>query len=219
MGFYGRAQDCAGMKIKSGTGYELQSYNARDKPNGRIVYRFKDVRKEGGATVVDVEMQSIDEKGKAASPTVLKYTCTGNELIIDMSGMAQMTNGTMRDGEMRMKINELPYPAKLSAGQKLKDGQMSADFYSNGSKMMEMNLTMANRQVEGPENLTTPAGTFTAYKVSGDMNVDNRTMGIPIRVNFRTVSYRTNDLLFDVKTETYNKSGKLMGYTILSKVL
>jgi hypothetical protein len=88
---------------------------------------------------------------------------------------------------------------------------------SKGSTLMTMNMTMSNRQVESKAALTTPAGTFDAYKVTSDMSFENRMMGIPIRGTMRTVSYRAVNQLFDVKSETYNKNGKLVGYTLLSK--
>ncbi|RYF54973.1 MAG: hypothetical protein EOO39_38625 [Cytophagaceae bacterium] len=95
---------------------------------------------------------------------------------------------------------------------------MEADMLSGGNSMMTMNMTMTNRQVDSQESITTPAGTFNAYKITADISLDNRAMGIPIRSSLKSVSYRTNELLFDVKSETYNKNGKLMGYTMLSKI-
>ena len=125
--------------------------------------------------------QFEDEKGNQRPPYPIHYTCTGNELVADMSGMLQgMQNGGMKDMEMKLKTNKLVYPDKLSAGQKLSDGQMEAEMSSNGNTMMNMNMTMANRQVEGKETITTPAGTFDAYKISSDVNFENRVMGIPI---------------------------------------
>jgi hypothetical protein len=44
-------------------------------------------------------------------------------------------------------------------------------------------------------------------------------MGMPIRATMKTVSYRATNQIFDIKTETYNKNGKLMGYSVLSKIL
>lgn len=211
------AQDCLGVTFKSGMNYELSMYNAKEKPTGKIVYQVKDVRREGPATVMDITAQFQDEKGKQLSPYTIHYTCTGDELVADMSGMMQSMQSGLKDGEMRMKSNKLVYPGKLSVGQKLSDGQMEAEMLSNGSSMMTMNMTMSNRQVEGKAPITTPAGTFDTYKVTSDMNFENRMMGIPIRGTMRVVSYRAANQLFDVKSETYNKNGKLMGYSLLSK--
>ena len=214
----GRAQDCLGVTFKTGMNYELSLFNAKDKPTGKIVYRVKDVRREGPSTVMDIAAQFEDEKGKRQTPYTIHYTCTGDELVADMSGMMQaMQNSGMKDMEMRLKTNQLIYPGKLSVGQKLADGHMETEMLSKGSTMMTMNMTMSNRQVESKDPITTPAGTFDTYKVTSDMSFENRMMGIPIRGTMRTVSYRAANQLFDVKSETYNKSGKLMGYSLLSK--
>ncbi|WP_266368613.1 TapB family protein [Tellurirhabdus rosea] len=212
------AQDCGDFKVKAGTGFELLSYNARDKMNGRLVYTFKNIRREGGSTVMDVVMNTFDEKGKGTGEYTLHYLCNGNEIIADLSPMVQQNNPAMKNMEMKMKVNELAYPTRFTVGQKLKDGRLEAEMFNNGSKMMDMNLLMANRQVESRESLTIPAGTYNAFKLNSDMNIENRTMGIPIKMTMKTVSYRVEDVLFDLKTETY-RNGKLIGYTVLNKIL
>lgn len=213
------AQSCMGMTFKPGMRFELSQFNAKDKPIGKISYQVNDVHKEGASTVMDIVAQVEDEKGKQRPPYTIHYTCTGNELIADMSGMMQaMQNSGMRDTEMKLKTNKLVYPGKLSVGQKLSDGQMEVDMNTNGNTMMTMNMVMANRQVESQAPLTTPAGTFDAYKISSDMNIENRVMGMPIRSTMHVVSYRADNQLFDIKSETYNKGGKLMGYSLLTKV-
>ncbi|MCX6217154.1 hypothetical protein [Spirosoma sp.] len=213
-----QAQTCLGMTFKTGTNFEISQFSAKEKPMGKITYQVKDVRKEGSSTVMDITAQFQDEKGNQRPPYLIHYTCTGNELVADMSGMMQaMQNGGMKDMEMKLKTNKLIYPGKLSVGQKLNDGQMEVEMSSNGSTMMNMNMVMANRQVESKDPITTPIGTFDAFKVSSDVNFENRVMGIPVRSTMRVVSYRTDNQLFDIRSETYNKNGKLMGYSLLTK--
>ncbi len=213
------AQDCLGMTFKPGMGYEMQSFSAKDKPNGRMTYLVRNVRKEGGATLIEIEFQAFDEQNKARqAPSKIQYSCTGDELVADLSGMAMGGGQTPKDTEMKMKVNKLAYPRTLTDGQKLPDGQMEADFYKNGSVMVEMTMQIANRLVGPKESMTTPAGTFEVNKVSADMDMKNRVMGIGIPMSMKSVSYRAANTIFDVRTETYNKSGKLMGYTVLTKV-
>ncbi|MVM40872.1 hypothetical protein GO730_29555 [Spirosoma sp. HMF3257] len=214
-----QAQDCLGMALKTGMNFELSQFNAKEKPIGKVLYQVKDVHKEGGSTVMDISAQFEDEKGKQRPPYTIHYTCTGDELIADMSGMMQaMQSGGMKDMEMKMKANKLVYPGKLTVGQKLSDGQMEAEMSSGGGgPMATMSMTMANRQVEGKESITTTAGTFDTFKISSDVNFENKVMGIPIRNTMRVVTYRTENQLFDIKSESYNKNGKLMGYSLLTK--
>ncbi|MCK8490505.1 MULTISPECIES: hypothetical protein [Spirosoma] len=215
-----RAQDCMGIALKSGMSFELSTFNAKDKPTGKITYQVKDVHKEGSSTVMDIVAQFQDEKGNQRPPYPIHYTCTGDELVADLSGMAQGMQSSMKDMEMKLKTNKLVYPRKLSVGQKLDEGKMEADILTNGTPMMNMMMTMSNRQVEGQESVTTPAGTFDTYKITSDISYENRPLAIPIpiRGTMRVVSYRSNNQLLDIKSENYNKNGKLMGYTLLSKV-
>lgn len=214
-----QAQDCLGMTFKTGMSFELTHFNAKEKPIGKVLYEVKDVHKEGSSTVMDISALFENEKGKQQTPYLIHYTCTGTELVADMAGMMQaMQAGAMKDMEMKLKTNKLIYPGKLSVGQKLSDGQMEAEMSSGGGgPMATMSMTMANRQVEGKESITTPAGTFDTYKIASDVNFENRVMGIPIRNTMRVVTYRTDNQLFDIKSESYNKNGKLMGYSLLTK--
>lgn len=208
-----------GIAFKAGMNFEMSQFSAKDKPMGKINYQVKDVHKEGSSTIMDITAQVQDEKGNQRPPYTIHYTCTGDELVADMSGMMQaMQASTLKDMEMKLKTNKLIYPGKLSVGQKLSDGQMEVDMVSNGSTMMNMNMVMANRQVESKDPITTPAGTFDTYKISSDVNFENRVMGMPIRSTMHVVSYRADNQLFDIKSETYNKSGKLLGYSLLTKV-
>jgi hypothetical protein len=78
-------------------------------------------------------------------------------------------------------------------------------------------MKIMNRIVEGKEKLSVPAGTFDVFKITSDMNVSTKTV-MKIGFDFQSVSYRAKDILWDIKTETYRK-GKLMGTTVLSKLL
>ncbi|MGF7215292.1 hypothetical protein GGR92_001432 [Spirosoma lacussanchae] len=215
----GKAQNCLGVPLKTGQSFEMSMFNAKDKPTGKVTYQVTDMRREGSQTLVDITVQMTDEKGRQQAPYTVRYTCTGSELLADLSGLAQtMQNAGMKDTQIKLKTNQLVYPGQLTVGQKLSDGQMEADMITNGSNMMEMSLVMSNRQVEAQQPVTTPAGTFNAYKISSDLSLTNRVMGMPIRSTMRVVSYRTTDQLLDIRSETYNKSGKLMAYTLLSRV-
>ena len=213
------SQTCLGLTFKPGMTYELLSYSAKDKPNGRMLYTVKDVRREGAATIIELEFQMTDEKGKSqVNPSMVKYTCTGTEMIADLSGMMNASAGSLKNSEVRMKTNQLAYPAKLVSNVKLPDGLMESELYTDGNKMMDMTISMANRQVGNQESITVPAGTYNAWKISSDSEMKNRVMGMGLPAfRMQTVSYRTNDVLMDIRTETY-RNGKLVGYTVLGKI-
>jgi hypothetical protein len=68
--------------------------------------------------------------------------------------------------------------------------------------------------VVGKESITTPAGTYDCYKITSDIATQTQ-MGIKMNINVSSIEWITSKLGV-VKSESYNKNDKLMGYTILS---
>jgi len=103
----------------------------------------------------------------------------------------------------------------LSVGQTLKNASLKGEGAS-GPLAIVINMLISNRKVESQEKLTIPAGTFDAYKISSDMNMETK-MGLGVKMDFHTISYRAPGVLWDLKSETYRK-GKLMATTELTKI-
>jgi hypothetical protein len=72
-----------------------------------------------------------------------------------------------------------------------------------------------NRKVEAKEDITTPAGNFTCYKISYDMESSTKVMGMNNKVNLKGVDY-VSEGTGVVKTESYNKKGSLSSYSLLT---
>jgi len=73
-----------------------------------------------------------------------------------------------------------------------------------------MNVWITNRKVEAIEDITTPAGTFTCYKISSD--VETKMM---MKISIKSVEWYAKNV-GTVRTESYNNNGKLTGYTLLT---
>ncbi len=210
------AQECMGLKIKTGAGYEMTMYDSKDKATATMTYTFKNVRQEGASTVVDVDMLMTSSKGKTMPVSTIHYTCNGNEVVVDMAGMGGGAS-PMKDMEMKIVNNNISFPKTLSENTKLTDGTLETEAGNNGTTLMKMNIAVTNRKVEGKQSLTTPAGTFTVYKITSDIAMENRVMGMPIRNQMHSASYRANDVLYDIRTENFDKNGKLSSYSMLTK--
>lgn len=212
------AQKCLGVSVKAGMGFEMTSYNAKDKPTGKIVYTIREVTSNNGATVMKIELQSFDAKDKPQVANSYQCQCKGNEMMIDMTSlMASQENPMLKDAKMTFTSNDLVYSDSYSVGATLKDASLNGEgTMGNGGMALAYSMTLKNRKVLAQENLTVPAGTFNAYKVSSDMTMSTKTI-VNLSFDFQTVSYRAPEVLWDIKTETYRKD-KLMGYTVLSKI-
>lgn len=212
-----QAQKCMGINIKPGMGFEMTNYTAKDKPTGKIIYTVKDVISDNGATVMQMELQSFDAKDKPQMTNSYQCRCKGNELMIDMTAMmASQENPMLKDAQMTFTSNDLIYGDSYTVGSTLKDASLNGQGTMSGGMTIAYSMSLKNRKVVGQENLTVPAGTFNAYKVTSDMTISNKTI-VNLSFDFQTVSYRTPEVLWDIKTETYRKD-KLMGYSLLTKV-
>lgn len=211
-----RAQECMGIVLKEGSGFEMVTSNEKGKQTGRLLYKIKKVSKSGADTVIDIDVESFDAKGKSQMANSMQMRCNGNELRVDASTMMlQDQNKQYEAFDMKFTSKDVIFPAKLSVGQTLPDASLHGEG-SSGPMAMTTDMTITNRKVEAQETVTVPAGTFDTYKVTSDMNVTSKTL-VKIALDFNTVSYRSAQVLWDVKTETYRK-GKLIGISELSKI-
>jgi hypothetical protein len=103
-------------------------------------------------------------------------------------------------------------PSDLEPGMELNDGfievMVKMDYMTT-----EINARAFYREVIGKEEVTTPAGTFEAWKIEG--NVESKFAFM--RVAFRTVEWYVENIGV-VKSESYDNKGKKMGHTELKSI-
>lgn len=210
------AQDCVGVAVKAGSGFEMNNYDGKGKPTGKLVYKIASVTPEGGKTVFAIDLESFNTKGKSEMKNTYKMTCDGNVMLLDASSLVSAEQmKSFENMEMKFTYDNIEYPTKLSVGQKLKDASVKGDGKS-GPLPITFKMLIHDRMVTAQEKLTTPAGSFDAFKITSDMTMETL-MGMNMKFEINTVSYRAPGVIWDVKTETYRK-GKLMGYSELTKI-
>ncbi|NIJ53094.1 TapB family protein [Dyadobacter arcticus] len=210
------AQECMGFNLKEGSGFEMNNFDGKGKPSGKLIYKIAKIASEGASTVFSVDMESLDTKGKSQLKNSYKLKCTGNVLIMDASSMINQEQlKSFQNMEMKFTYDNIEYPTKYSVGDKLKDASVKGEGKS-GPMGITYNMHIKNRTVASQEKLTVPAGTYDAYKINSDLNME-MVMGFPVKMEMQTISYRAPGIIWDLKTETYRK-GKLMAYSELSKI-
>lgn len=210
------AQECVGLTMKAGSGFEMNNFDGKGKPTGKLIYKIASVTKEGASTVFTIDMESVDNKGKSELKNTYKMKCDGNVLMLDASSLISKEQmKSFENTEMKFTYDNIEYPAKLAVGQKLKDASVKGDGTS-GPLAITFKMLIHNREITAQEKLTTPAGTFDTFKILADMTMETK-MGMNMKFEMNTVSYRAPGVIWDVKTETYRK-GKLMAYSELSKI-
>ena len=96
-------------------------------------------------------------------------------------------------------------------GQTLKDANLKITLNMSGIKM-NMTLDMLNRTVDAKESVTTASGTFDCFQLSY-----NTEMKMGMKMKFKIKEWIAEGVGV-VKSETYNKKGKSMGYSELTSI-
>lgn len=210
------AQNCIGVTLKEGSGYEMANYDGKGKLLGTSVYKVKKVSEADGFTVVEMDFQSLDAKGRSEMGSTYTLKCNGDQLFIDAKSLlGAKQQKSFGDAEMKFTAKDLVFPMKYKVGETLPDGSLNGSGTS-GPMTIVMDIKIKDRKVVSQEKITTPAGSFDSYKVTSLMNITSKTF-MNVSFDFDVVSFRSPGVLWDVKSETYQK-GKLVATTELTKV-
>jgi hypothetical protein len=212
IGFAAFSQDCeAYFPMKEGAYLETRSYDVKDKLQG--ISRMTVLQKQtaGPRVSVTVDVKSLDDKEKEVMNTTMEVYCENGIFYIDMKKfLDQQTMESFKDMEVAMESENMEFPSSLQPGQTLKDARITVSASSGGMKLFSMNVWITNRKVEAIEDITTPAGTFSCYKISSD--VETKMM---MKISVKSVEWYARNV-GTVRSESYNDKGKLTGYTLLT---
>lgn len=210
------AQNCMGVELKAGSGFEMNSFDGKGKAIGTMVYKITDVKSGSGNTIISVAVEMFNSKGKSESKNSYSMKCDGNTLTMDAKSLINEEQmKSFKDMQMQFTSKDIELPNNMSVGQQLKDASLEGHGMS-GPIPISFSMQNVNRKVEKKESITVPAGTFDAFKVTSDINMETK-MGVGMKMEMQSISYRAPGVIWDIKTETYKK-GKLMGSTVLAKI-
>jgi hypothetical protein len=213
------AQECKGFYYLGAGKVEMTMYDKKGKESGKGVYTISNVKKSGGTTTADFTSEISDEKGKSLSKGSGKYKCSGGILYIDAKvAMPQDQMSMYKDMDIKAPEVFIEYPSTLSSGLALKDANFKMEVYNKGALYSTTTFDQVNRKVEGKETIITPAGTFECWKITydGKFKATMAPMNIGIPFNFKGTEWFAPGFGI-VKTETYNKNGKILGSTLITK--
>jgi len=208
-----QAVDCnAYMPSETGTVMEQTMYNKKGKALGKNVMELVLVEQKDKETHFKVHQKSLDKKGNITFETDLGYKCVDDIFYIDMSSfMSGEAMGAYGEMDLTVTMDEIDIPVNAQPGQMLKDGNLQMKI--GGMPMnMTIKVDVINRKVEAVESITTPAGTFDCVKISQDVVTK-----MMMTVKAHSVDWYAKGVGV-VRTESYNKKGKLTGYTELTRL-
>lgn len=194
--------------FNEGTTFQITSYDKKGKKQSVVDYSISNVTNNTATFNTTV----YDAKGKEVTTTNYNITCEDDVVSIDFNSLiSPELFAQYEDMEMDVSGTNIEIPNNLSVGQTLKDADMLMTIKIGGMNM-KMNMNLINRKVESKETITTSAGSFECYAISYTSEFK---MGI--KQTFMAKDYIAEGV-GTVRSESFNKNGKLMGYSELTQI-
>lgn len=211
------AQDCKNFYYMTDNAVvEMSIYNDKEELMGKQVYKIAEVEKKGSDLVSTFTTSFLDKDGKEVSTSQGKFKCNGVTIGLDMKMNIPGAPAGNMSAKMKSSDAYLSYPTTLRVGQFLADGAFHMESEVNGMPMV-LDLKISERKVEAKESITTTAGTWDCFKISYNIEMKASVMGAGIPMELKATEWFAPGFGM-VKTMSYNKNGKLMGSTLITKL-
>jgi len=200
---------------KEGTVLIYKSFDKKDKETSTVKYTITHLNMNGNDMDITYLIESLDPKEKLVFKEEITIQQKGDKLYFDMSNFvnkaAFQQNGEI-PAEIQITGNNLEVPSNPRPGDVLPDANVEMAM-KLGFINMKMSAQVTNRKVEAIEDITVKAGTFKGYKFSSEVN--SVVMGM--KVNSKNIDWYAKGVGI-LKTESYDKNGKLQSYTELQEI-
>ena len=208
-----QAQDCKFyIPSKVGSKLKYENFDKKDKLTGSTVQTVIANSVIDGVQTVKLRNEYYAPDADTAYVRELSFKCINGEFVVDMqSYISENTLTPYSNMETKIDVDNMSIPAKMSVGQVLGNGKVDLTVFNNGMKLITISVNVKNRKVEAIENITTPAGTFEAYKITYDIETK-----MLFTIKAKSAEWYVKDI-GAVRTESYNKKGKLTSYTVLTE--
>ena len=196
-----------------GAKWEITNYSAKGKETGKVANELVDIVKSGSEIKFTIKTTSYDKKGEETFSNTFDAYCKNGKFEFDM---AFKMNGealqAYEDMDIEVDASEFQIPSMDAApGTLLKDGSLVVDVASNSVHMFKMTVLITDRKVEAREEIKTPAGSFDCLKLSQKISTK-----MIIGIEASSIEWYSKEVGM-VRSESYNKKGKLNGYSELTK--
>ncbi|WP_282086987.1 hypothetical protein [Aquimarina algiphila] len=211
------AQNCDEVLfMKKGAILTYTDYNKKGKELNSTVHETTSVTQENNLYTAIIQATRKDQKNKETFTTSFKTRCEGGLFSVDMMrffNYDKLSEQQQKGLKLKIDGDVLEFPVNSKVGDQMDDGHITIKLNSEGFTLITMTFDIKNRKIVGEESITTPAGTFDCQKVTFDFESK---FGI-IKVKGSGIEWYHDNVVV-IKSESYNKKGKLTGYHQLTKV-
>jgi uncharacterized protein DUF3108 len=196
--------------LKNGTNWTISNYDAKGKLQSKTIQKVSAYKESSSGFEATFDITSVDKKGEQTLAGSSTITCENGVVYFDMNDMfPDETIESMQSFEMTIDGTNLELPNNLEAGQVLKDANINLRIEA-APMQMNFKIDVTDRKVLAEENIKTPAGDFSCFKIT--QKIYMKTIG---KIEVNSIEWYAKGVGM-VKSESYNKKGKLSAYSILT---
>ena len=149
-----------------------------------------------------------------AIPTLRAEGLRGGVLYFDASSLLDPASMSAYESmDVKVTGDNLELPLNSGPGTELADGGVTATISSGGVKILTLSVNLTNRKIQARETVETPAGSFECIKYTYDARTE---MGF-VKMDISGIEWY-NRKHGTIRSESYDKKGKLSGYTVLESI-
>lgn len=196
---------------------QITLFDADGSKTGLQTWKISNVTNDAGGLKSTVNVTMTDGKGQEISKGSGVYKCSGSKLLADVRLSMPQDQLQKNSGTTQAQVDNsyIEYPTTLSEGMVLPDAFFDLEVNTSGIPST-VKYEMKNRKVSAKEKISSDAGSWEAYKITYDAQIKIKMIGIGIPVVMKTIEWFVPNFGI-VKSETYNKKGKLKGSSLLTK--
>jgi hypothetical protein len=198
---------------KEGAELSYTNYDKKERITGKSTQKLTKLSSSSNSISAEVMVSAYDKKDKLITESTMSVKCQDGVFSASMERfLASESMAAYQNMDVEIEGEELMIPNGVNVGDDLPDGKVEMLVRNNSIPIMDMAVTVSNRKVEAKEKVTTPAGTFDCLKISYDI-----TTVMVITIKIKAVEWISENVGI-VKSESYNKNGTLMGFTVLTEL-
>lgn len=217
--FNATSQDCStSSQLTKGKSWVVSNYDKKDKFTGKIKYSVLEAKQDGDNYIWKIQQESFDKDMEPVNTGDYTITCANGDFEVDAAGLIPTSTLEMLDNlgsniKVEMEQNTINYPASKDTGFQLKDGSVHMEAEAYGMKVVDLTVSILEREIKGLETITTDAGTYECVKINQILQLKDK----------RTEKNHPTKIWYlpgfgPIKSELYSPKGKLMEYSVVTSI-
>ncbi len=211
------SQDCnAVLFMKEGAKLEYTDYNKKGKKEGSSIHETVTINGDNNSLTAVIRATARDKKNQEIFSTEYNANCDNGLFSLDMIrffSFDKLSEHQKNNLSLKIDGDVLEFPVGMKPGDQLNNGTITIKVNSESFTLVTMSFKVFNRKIVGEEQITTPAGSFMCKKVTFDFESK---FGI-INIKGTGKEWYHNDAVV-IRSESYNKKGKLLDYHELTGI-